>query len=452
MRHIENRLLQQDEIATIYAANLQSGEGEVGLIGRIQLELTAWDTRRSAAVIGEDTRGELAGIPGIVVQIETEDGGSAAGKPVDVRVMARDAMTAHETVTQIRGIIDLIGGFSDVTDTRVPPGVEWRIRVNRTEAARFGADIHFLGQAIQMLTQGITVVSYRPDDVQGAVDIRMRFPAQSRTLDALHALRVPTSAGLVPIANCVTFEPAPRSGSIERVGQKTVLTVKANITPGLLVDKRVATLRVALEAAQLPDGVAWEFAGEVQEQDDATAFLFAALVATITLMFGILITQLNTFYRAFVEMSAMLISVVGVLMGLLVTGRPFGVVMGGIGVIALAGIVVNNDIMLIDTYNDLRRIGQFPLEAASRTGVLRFRPVVLTSQTTVPGLMPMVIGINLDFLSRSIMFGSPPKQWWTELSAAIVGGLIVATLLTLLVTLAMLIPGERRANRQIAPP
>lgn len=452
VRLVEERLLKRDEITSVYAVASSANEDEADMIGTIQLELAKWNTRRPAAIIGEYIRTEMAEIPGVLVLIETDDDGPAGGKPVDLRVTARDPADAHNAVTQIRSIMGRIGGFSDVTDTRALPGVEWRIQVDRTEAARFGADINLLGQAIQLLTQGINVASYRPDDVQGAVDIRVRFPAQSRTLDALHALRVPTSAGLVPIANFVTFEPAPRSGSIQRLGQKRVLRLKANIIPGLLVDDQIAALQTALEGTSLPKGVAWTFGGEAEEQNDAMAFLIAAFAAAITLMLGILIAQFNNFYHAFVVMSAIVFSVAGVLLGLLVTGRPFGVVMGGIGVIALAGIVVNNNIVLIDTYSDLRTKGQSPLEAALRTGVLRLRPVVLTSLTTVIGLMPMVIGMNLNFFSRSIVIGAPSTQWWTELSAAIAGGLVIATLLTLLVTPAMLMLGERRSNRRVAKP
>ena len=137
-------------------------------------------------------------------------------------------------------------------------------------------------------------------------------------------------------------------------------------------------------------------------------------------------------------------------MGLIITGRPFGVVMGGIGVIALAGIVVNNNIVLIDTYNDLKKSGQAPLEAALRTGAQRLRPVILTSVTTALGLMPMVIGVNLNFFTREIVYGAPSTQWWTELSSAIAGGLVVATVLTLVVTPAMLMLGERNRRQGVA--
>ena len=246
----------------------------------------------------------------------------------------------------------------------------------------------------------------------------------------------------MPISNFVTFEPVERTGTITRVDEKRVVTIEANVAPGLLVNDQVTALQQALDAADLPDGVSYSFAGEAQDQTEAMVFLVGAFVSAIVLMLVILVLQFNSFYQAFVVMSAIIFSVAGVLLGLIVTGRPFGVVMGGIGIIALAGIVVNNNIVLIDTYNDLRSTGMHPREAALRTGAQRLRPVLLTSITTALGLMPMVLGANLNFFTREIVFGAPSTQYWTELSSAIVGGLVVATLLTLILTPAMLMFGE----------
>ncbi|KKK72115.1 hypothetical protein LCGC14_2907120, partial [marine sediment metagenome] len=304
-------------------------------------------------------------------------------------------------------------------------------------------------QAVQLLTQGITVADYRPSDADGSVDIRVRFPSDERTLEELQSLRVPTNAGLVPIANFVTFEPSPRTGTIKRIDQRRVVSIEANVAPGVLVNDQITALRGAIEGADLPESVDWSFGGEAQDQADAMTFLVSAFAAAIILMFAILVTQFNSFYQSFVVMSAIIFSVAGVLFGLIVTGRPFGVVMGGIGVIALAGIVVNNNIVLIDTYNDLKKAGLSPYEAAIRTGAQRLRPVVLTSVTTALGLMPMVIGLNINFFTREIVYGAPSTQWWTELSSAIAGGLVVATVLTLVVTPAMLMLGEKRGRRHL---
>ena len=449
VRRVEEKLFDYDEIQSVYARSTSGGSGQADeeVIGTIQLELTEWDTRRKAEIIGEDIRRDMADIAGIDVQVQSASSGPSAGKPVNLRVRVRDPETQDAAVQMIRDAMDKIGNFTDVTDTRPLPGVEWRVAVNRSEAARFGADISTLGQAVRLLTRGITVADYRPADVDGSVDIRVRFPSDERTLEELQGLRVPTSAGLVPISNFVTFEPAPRSGTIKRIDQRRIVTIEANVAPGILVNDQIVALRGALETLELPSGTEATFGGEAQDQADSMIFLGGAFATAIFMMFVILVIQFNNFYQAFVVMSAIVFSVAGVLFGLIVTGRPFGIVMGGIGVIALAGIVVNNNIVLIDTYNDLKRSGMSPLEAALRTGAQRLRPVVLTSVTTALGLMPMVIGVNLNFFTREIVYGAPSTQWWTELSSAIAGGLVVATLLTLIVTPAMLMLGERKAKR-----
>lgn len=451
VREVEDRLLGYDEIASIYARSMMSaGQGDEETIGALQLELTPWDTRRTAAEIGVDIRESVADIAGIDVQVQTESGGPTAGKPVNLEITARNPDVQAEAVQQIRDIMDLVGGFTDVTDTRPVPGVEVSILVNRAEAARFGADVSLLGQAIQLLTQGITVADYRPGDVDGSLDIRVRFPREERSLSELASLRVPTTSGLVPISNFVTFAPSERTGIIRRIDEKRVTTIEANVAPDVLVNDQVIALTAALEQADLPDGVAFSFAGEAEDQQESMIFLIGAFVTAIFLMFVILVLQFNSFYQAIIVMSAIIFSIAGVLLGLIVTGRPFGIVMGGIGVIALAGIVVNNNIVLIDTYNDLKKSAQSPLEAALRTGAQRLRPVILTSITTALGLMPMVIGVNLNFFKREIIYGAPSTQWWTELSSAIAGGLVIATVLTLVVTPAMLMLGERRKTRHIA--
>ena len=453
VRRVEERLFSYDEIASVYARSGGSNQDTADLIGTIQIELTEWDTRRTAEALGEAIRADMASIPGIDVQVQTAAPGPSTGKPINLRVRARTPDAQAAAVEEIRAAMDDIGGFTDVTDTRALPGVEWRIAVNRSEAARFGADISTLGQAVQLLTHGITVADYRPGDADGTVDINVRFPSGERTLEQLQSLRVPTSAGLVPISNFVTFEPAPRSGTITRVDQRRVITIEANVASGVLVNDQVIALQSAINRMDLPGGTEAAFAGEAEDQTAAMTFLIGAFITAIVLMFVILVIQFNNFYQAFVVMSAIVFSIAGVLFGLIVTGRPFGVVMGGIGVIALAGIVVNNNIVLIDTYNDLKKTGMSPLEAALRTGAQRLRPVVLTSVTTALGLMPMVIGVNLNFFAREVVYGAPSTQWWTELSSAIAGGLVIATVLTLIVTPAMLMLGEKKARRaQPTPP
>ncbi|HTN35232.1 MAG TPA: efflux RND transporter permease subunit, partial [Marinobacter sp.] len=192
-----------------------------------------------------------------------------------------------------------------------------------------------------------------------------------------------------------------------------------------------------------PDGVSVKFAGEKEDQQQASNFLISAFLVALAIMLLILVTQFNSLYQAFLILSAIVLSTAGVLLGLLLNSQSFGIVMVGMGIIALAGIVVNNNIILIDTYNEMRKAGLQPYESALETSCLRLRPVLLTAITTVLGLMPMVLGVNVDLLTPSLGVGAPSTQWWTQLSSAIAGGLTFATILTLLLTPAMLVLGER---------
>ena len=387
----------------------------------------------------------MADIAGIDVQVLTESGGPTGGKPINLEITARTDEAREGASETILRTMEELGGFVDVVDTSALPGVEVAIRVDRSEAARFGADVSLLGQAVQLLTQGIAVADYRPEDADGELDIRVRFPRSERSLAELGSLRVPTSAGLVPISNFVTFEAVDRVGTLRRIDERRVVSIEANVSPGLLPNDQVTRLTAALDAAELPDGVDVRFAGEAEDQAEAMTFLVGAFLASIVLMFTILMVQFNRFDQSLIVMSAIVFSIAGVLLGLVLTARPFGIVMGGIGIIALAGIVVNNNIVLIDTYNDLRRAGRGVREAALRSGAQRLRPVLLTSITTALGLMPMVLGMNIDFFGRELVFGAPSTAFWIELSTAIVGGLVVATLLTLIVTPALLVLADRGA-------
>ncbi len=257
----------------------------------------------------------------------------------------------------------------------------------------------------------------------------------------------------MPISNFVTHEVSPRVGSIKRSDGRRVLTVEADLPEGVLPSDKVREIRDWLKTATLDPRIELEFKGEDEEQRAAEAFLIKAFGVALFIMAIILVTQFNSFYQALLIMSAVVLSTIGVLLGLLITDQPFGIVMSGVGVIALAGIVVNNNIVLIDTFNIQRNKGGDVTEAILRTGALRLRPVLLTTVTTILGLMPMVLGVNIDLIGREISIGGPSTQWWTQLATAIAGGLAFATLLTLVLTPCLLSLGDRtrRAVKQSRP-
>jgi len=447
LRQVENRLLGMGEVKALYARSLAQPDGQLGadVIGTLQFQFVEWHERRPANRILEDMSTRTADIPGIVLEFRKQEQGPSGGKPVKLQISALDPAQAEQWVERIRSEMNTLGGFKDIEDDRALPGIEWRIKVDREAAARFGADVLSVGNAVQMITNGLKLATYRPEDATDEVDIRVRLPGNWRSLDQLGRLTLSTSAGQVPLSHFVSLEPAPKVGTLRRVDGERTITLQADLVEGARLDERLQALRGALK--ELPGDVQLKFAGEDADQREAAAFLMTAFGVAIFLMFIILVTQFNSLYQAMLVLSAIVLSTAGVLMGLLVNGQSFGIVMVGMGLIALAGIVVNNNIILIDTYNQLRRQGLEPYQAALETGSLRLRPVLLTAVTTVLGLMPMVLGINVDLLAPSLGIGAPSTQWWTQLSSAIAGGLSFATVLTLLLTPCLLVLGSRFERR-----
>ncbi|WP_347506903.1 efflux RND transporter permease subunit [Pseudomonas anguilliseptica] len=446
LQQVEKRLLGMSEVKALYARSLAQPDGQLGadVIGTLQFQFVEWHERRSAGKILADMSSRTADIPGIVLEFRKQEEGPSSGKPVKLQVSSLDQAKSDQLIEQVRANMQRLGGFKDIEDDRALPGIEWRVKVDREAAARFGADVLSVGNAVQMVTNGLKLATYRPEDATDEVDIRVRLPANWRSLDQLGRLTLNTQAGQIPLSNFVSLQQAPKVGTLRRVDGNRTITLQADIVEGARLDERLQALRKAM--GEIPSDVQVKFAGEDADQREAATFLSTAFAVAIFLMFIILVTQFNSIYQSLLVLSAIVLSTAGVLMGLLVNGQSFGIVMVGMGLIALAGIVVNNNI-LIDTYNQLRRQGLEPREAALETGSLRLRPVLLTAVTTVLGLVPMVIGVNVDLLTPSLGVGAPSTQWWTQLSSAIAGGLTFATVLTLLLTPCLLVLGSRFERR-----
>jgi multidrug efflux pump len=448
VRQVERRILDMPEFESVYARTGGGGRGSrEDQIGSISLQLVDWEYRRPAAEILAEVRERTADIAGVVIGTKTPRAGPGGDKPIVVELSSRypDALTA--AVAQVRAIMDDIEGLEDVEDSRPLPGIEWRIGVDRAQAARFGADVTRVGNTIQLVTNGIKIGEYRPDDADDEIDIRVRYPVSDRNLDEIDKLRVPSANGPIPISNFVRREPAQKVGTIERTDMRRTMTVSADVAPGVLADAKVSEIRELLLALQPDPRVSVTFRGDKEDQDEASAFLSRAMVVAVFVIAIILVTQFNSLFQAFLILTAVLFSTGGVLLGHLVMNMPFGIVMSGIGVIALAGIVVNNNIVLIDTYNYLRGHGVAYFEAALRTCAQRLRPVILTTVTTILGLMPMVMGVNINLVERHVSIGGPSSQWWVQLSASVAGGLAFATVLTLVLTPALLVAQAKGTER-----
>ena len=447
VNQVERRIFDMAEIQSIYTSTTVSPptDAAADVVGRIQIELVDWEQRRSADQILSDIEQRSAGIPGIVIETQKNKNGPASGAPVQLQLTANSREAIIPLLEQAKAIFKADPELKDVRDDRPLEGIEWQLNIDREEATRYGSDIASTGAMIRMITGGQKVGTFQPDFSDDEVEILLRYPLQARSIDQFAGFNITTPYGLVPVSNFMQRVAAPKSGDVVRIDGKYRYRLTANVQDGVNANDKILRLGNAIKALDWrAAGVEPRFRGDFEKMAETGTFLAQAFGIAIFLMATILVTQFNSFYQAGLIMSAIVLSVVGVLIGLLIRGEPFGIVMSGVGVIALAGIVVNNNIVLIDTYNQLLKEGIDPLEAALRTGAQRLRPVMLTAVTTVIGLMPMVLQWNIDLIHRHFSAGAPSSQWWTQLSTAIAGGLAFATLLTLILTPCLLVLGSRR--------
>lgn len=448
VRNVEKRLYNMKEIKTLYTTSYISPPrgGAVDLIGRIQLQLEDWQQRRLALDILEDIRKRTADIPGLIIETKVQEGGPSEGAAIQLEISGAYRDILIPVVEKIRAELEKDPELRDLKDSRPLEGIEWVLEVDREAASRLGASIASVGSLVKMVTSGLQLGSYRPDDADDEVDIRLRFPASNRNLDRLDELKVSAKGELVPISTFTKKTAQQQSGNIIRSGSNFRFMIEANVQEGVNDAYKRAQIRSVLDNTTLPPGVNYKFKGDAEKMAETGAFLAQAFLLAVFLMAVILVTQFNSLYRAGLVLSAILLSFAGVFMGLLIRGEPFGLVMSGVGMIALAGVVVNNNIVLIDTYTHLRKQGIEAIDAALRTGAQRLRPVLLTTVTTVCGLIPMVYQLNINLIDREFLIGAPSSQWWTQLSTAIAGGLTFATILTLILTPCLLVAYDSRKN------
>lgn len=415
------------------------------IIGTLQIDLLDWQERDSATKIIQNIRTKTDNLPGIALKIEKQQSGPSSARPVSIEVSAKDRSLLPEAVGKLLEIMKESDDFIDTSSDMATPKPQIKIDVDREKAAEYGVDVATLGTLARLLTDGVLVGTYLPESAPEQVDIRIRYPWEERSMADLANLRIPASRGLMPIENFVQLSPSLSPTIITRVNSRNVQTVESGLVPGVTVVEATETLRQKIKQSDFAKGVEFDFTGELDDQNEAMSFLLLAFALAIFLMLFVLLLQLNSFFQGALVLSAIVFSLAGVLLALLVRQEPFSVVMSGIGIMALAGIVVNNNIVLIDAYNEYRSDGLSPMDAAVKAAMQRLNPVLLTATTTIVGLLPMVLGLTVDFFERDIFMGAPSGQYWIQLSTALVGGLLVATFITLLLTPAMLAwDGQRR--------
>jgi len=438
--------------------NTSGAEKPKDTIAQIQLETIPWENRRDRPeldgnLIMKELIAALEELPGIQIEVLGIERGPASNKPVHLRLTGDNWPELLRVTQEMRNVFDQTEGLTLVEDTRPLPGIDWQIDVDVEKAGRYGADVATVGAMVQLVTRGILLDTMRVETSDEEIEIRVRLPEKDRVLSTLDGLKLRTREGLVPLSNFITRQPVQKLAEINRIDQKRYFDIKAGVLPGLSrsetdaagvekdilinANERIAFITRYLEANPLPPGVSWEWTGDQEDEAESQAFLSKAFIAALALMFIILLAQFNSFFNSFIVLLAVVLSTVGVLIGMLVMQQAFSIIMTGTGIVALAGIVVNNNIVLIDTYQELSRY--MPrIEAIIRTAEQRIRPVLLTTITTMAGLAPMMFGLSLDFINGGYSIDSPTALWWKQLATAVVFGLGIATVLTLLLTPSLL--------------
>ncbi len=443
MRDLEQVMLNHEEFDSVYTRT--GGDDQIGLISITPVD---WQYRRSVKAIIEELKQQTDQYAGVEIEYKFPDAGPPVENDLVIELSAKSPEQLNQAAKIVRSWADGNQTLTNISDTASKDGIDWKVDIRRDDAARFAADATLVGNTVQFVTNGLKIGDYLPDDSSEEVDILVRYPNDKRDIGRFDQLRVKTPAGLVPITNFAQIIPDHKQDTIKRLDGKRVVNIMADMEEGYNLALELPKIEQALSGLGLPDSVDFRIRGQNEEQENSSAFLQTAFLVALAVMALILITQFNSFYQAFLILSAVLFSTVGVFVGLLIFQRPFGIVMSGIGVIALAGIVVNNNIVLIDTYNQLIKRGLDKRDAILRTGVQRLRPVMLTTVTTILGLMPMVLEMNIDLINQKIEFGAPSTQWWSQLATAIAGGLAFATVLTLVLTPCLLMLGRNNKPEQ----
>ena len=390
-------------------------------------------SRPSSEIVNEVRQRILASMRGAEVQVEKEEEGPPTGKPINIEISGADILILGELAARVRKEIRNIPGLVDLKDNFVKGKPEIRVMVDKEKAALLGLDTYTIAYTVKAAINGVKAGVYR--EGKDEYDIIARLPERDRqSIENLKRITVSGARGEpIPLTSLAQISLGSGIGAIMRLDQKRVVTISGDVSSRLANDVIKEIDERLQKNLTWPRGYAYRFSGEQEEQAKAQAFLIKAFFACIAIILLIMLTQFNSFITPLIILSSVILSLIGVFIGLLVTGTAFGIIMTGIGVISLAGVVVNNAIVLIDYYNQLLAKGMTGLDALMRAGAVRFRPVMLTAITTILGLLPMATGISFDFRKLGWDIGGESSQWWGPMAVAVIFGLGFATLLTLIV-------------------
>lgn len=441
-REIEKRVEPYRNYFEYVITNVGSGDARSAMFGgasggphvaNINISFPDYEERkRDSLDVIMDMRQKLADITGGEVKIDREKKGPPTGSPVTVRFIGEDLHELERLSEQGRHMIMDVPGLVNLRSDLEATRPEIVFIPDRQQAMLLGVNTAIIGNFLKTAVFGSKVGVYR--QFNDEYDITVRLPQRQRNrLDDLVRLSVPNAQGQsVPLSVLGKFEYRGGFGTINRINQKRVVTLTAD-AEGRQANEVLKDVQARLAKIDLPMSYEIRYAGEKEEQDKAQAFLGKAFIFALLLITLIMVAEFNTLSVPLIIMSTVVLSWIGVLLGLLVTGTPYGVIMTGIGVISLAGVVVKNGIVLMDFTRQLQRRGMELIEACVEAGVIRLRPVMLTAACTVIGLLPTALGMAFDIHKFEWVTKSESSAWWKPMAVAVIFGLALATILTLVV-------------------
>ncbi len=449
---IKNYFLQTGQFSNVVAGGGGSSED---LIATAYFEFVDRNQRKNGHEIISELRDQFDNIKGIKIEVSEQSGGPPIGKDVEIRITGPSSSSILKVTKDVRNYIDEnVIGLVSVEDTLPVPLVDWELIIDKPKAAQFGADIFTIGKAVSLVTNGIMIGKYRPDDVDDELEIFVRYADKERSIDQLDNIMIETRSGQIPISNFVEKKPKKNVSYIRRYDARNAMYVKANVAEGVIAADKVSEIQRWADEQDYPSYIDIAFGGENEEQTESMKFVTQAFIISILIMAALLVTQFNSFYQSFIILTAVIMSTAGVFFGLLVFNQPFSAIMHGVGVVSLAGIVVNNNIILIDAFNFVREKDNDNLfNSILKACAQRLRPIFLTTITTMLGLIPLAMNYSIDPILRTIEYDSNVSGFWTPLAQCIVYGLSFSAFLTLIVTPCLLIlPSHIRSYFKKAQP
>jgi len=408
-------------------------------VGNLTLTFQDFEDRpRPSEEVLVEIRRIVTDIPGAEIKVEGQEEGPPTGEPINIEISGEQFAELERVSDEIRRLIKNVPGLVNLRSDHEAQRPELAFITDRSRSGLTRITPRVAGGFIQTAIFGRKVGTYR--EFNEEYDITVRLPLAERTnIEDLFRLRVPNALGqAVPLSTVGEFQYTGGLGNISRIDRKRVVTVTGR-EQGRLATEVLADVQRIIEDARadgalaLREGYNIDYTGEQEDQEEAAAFLSKAFLFACLLIVLILVMQFNTLSAPLIIMITVILSMVGVLVGLIVCQIPFSTIMTGIGVISLAGVVVNNAIVLVDYTRQLQRRGHDVITAALEAGATRLRPVMLTAVTTIMGLIPMATGVSFDFHTFTLATKSESSQWWASLAIAVIFGLAFATLLTLVV-------------------